>query len=131
MPTPDSGIPSAADYAGEPVQYPPLTVVDVMAEQRGVTERYRNIVLSRINTSCLRLAVFEGEYRWHQHPHSDELFLTVEGRLEIDLADGGTLVLEPWQSVVIPAATVHRTRAIGRTVNLTFELLAADTVFVD
>jgi mannose-6-phosphate isomerase-like protein (cupin superfamily) len=59
------------------------------------------------------------------------LFLTVQGRLEIDLTNGSTLVLEPWQAVVIPAATVHRTRAIGRTVNLTFELLAADTVFVD
>jgi mannose-6-phosphate isomerase-like protein (cupin superfamily) len=117
--------PSAADYASQPVQYPPLVVVDVMTEQRSVSERYRNVVLSRINTSCLRLAVFEGEYRWHHHPHSDELFLA------IDLVEGTTLVLEPWQAVVIPAATVHRTRAIGRTVNLTFELLAADTVFVD
>jgi mannose-6-phosphate isomerase-like protein (cupin superfamily) len=131
MTTPDSNFPSAADYAGEPIQHPPLTVVDVMAEQRRVTESYRNVVLNRINTSCLRLSVFEGEYRWHHHPHSDELFLTVEGRLEIDLAEDRTLVLEPWQAIVIPAGTVHRTRAIGRTVNLTFELLAADTVFVD
>jgi mannose-6-phosphate isomerase-like protein (cupin superfamily) len=131
MTTPDSNFPSAADYASEPVQHPPLTVVDVMAEQRSVTEPYRNVVLSRINTSCLRLAVFEAEYRWHHHPHSDELFLVVDGRLEIDLAEGRTLVLTPWQAVVIPAATVHRTRAMGRTVNLTFEELAADTVFVD
>ncbi len=131
MATSDSGFPSAADYANEPVQHPPLVVVDVAAEQRRVTEPYRNLVLSRVNTSCLRLAVFTGEYRWHHHPQSDELFLVVEGRLEIDLADGKMLVLEPWQSVVIPAATVHRTRAIGRTVNLTFETLGADTEFVD
>jgi mannose-6-phosphate isomerase-like protein (cupin superfamily) len=58
----------------------------------------------------MRLAVFEGEYRWHHHPHSDEMILVVEGRFEIDLADDRTLVLEPWQAVVIPAATVHRTR---------------------
>jgi mannose-6-phosphate isomerase-like protein (cupin superfamily) len=53
------------------------------------------------------------------------------GRLEIDLADSRTLRLEPWQSVVVPAGSVHRTRGIGRTVNLCFEDLAADTVFVD
>ena len=41
------------------------------------------------------------------------------------------LRLESWQSVTIPAATVHRTRAIGRTVNLCFEELAAETVFVE
>jgi len=33
--------------------------------------------------------------------------------------------------VTIPAMTIHRTRAIGRTVNLCFEELGAETVFVD
>ena len=131
MATPDSRVPTAEDYATEPVRHPPLVVVDVNAEQRAVTDAYRNVVLSRVNTHCVRLAVFEGEYRWHHHPHSDELFLVVEGRLEIDLSTGDTLALAPWQSVVIPAATVHRTRAVGRTVNLTFEALGAETVFVD
>ncbi|MBU6237056.1 MAG: cupin domain-containing protein [Planctomycetes bacterium] len=85
----------------------------------------RNIVINRVNTHCLRLAVFEGEFRWHHHPTSDELFLVVEGCLAIDLADGRELRLTPWQSVTIPATVVHRTRAIGRTVNLCFEELAA------
>ena len=131
--TPSSGpaFPSAESYANEPVRHPPLVVVDVAAEQRAITDDYRNVVLSRVNTSCLRLAVLHGEYRWHRHPRSDELFLVVEGRFEIDLADGRTLTLVPWQSVVIPADTVHRTRAIGRTVNLTVEELAAETVFVE
>jgi mannose-6-phosphate isomerase-like protein (cupin superfamily) len=124
-------IPSADAYANEPVRFPPLTVVDIGAEAAAVTEVYRNQVLSRVNTSCLRLAVLSGEYPWHQHPHSDELFLVVEGTLEIEVADGGTLRLERWQSVVVPAGQVHRTRGIGRTVNLCFEDLAADTVFVD
>jgi mannose-6-phosphate isomerase-like protein (cupin superfamily) len=79
----------------------------------------------------MRLAVFEGEYRWHQHPDSDELFLVVAGVLQIDLADGNCLELTEWQSVVIPAGTVHRTRAIGRTVNLTCEKKGAETVFVE
>ncbi len=137
--------PSAESYANEPVRHPPLVVVDVAAEQRAVADDYRNVVLSRVNgagpASCLRLAVFRGEYRWHHHPTSDELFLVVEGRLEIDLADrapadratadGATLALGPWQAVVVPAGVVHRTRAVGRTVNLTFEALGAETVFVD
>jgi hypothetical protein len=72
-------VPSADAYAHEPVRYPPLTVVDIGAEAVAITEAYRNQVLSRVNTSCLRLAVLSGEYPWHQHPHSDELFLVVEG----------------------------------------------------
>ena len=127
----DSKFPSADAYRDEPVRHGPLEVVDVLAEQRAVTADYSNVVLNRVNASCLRLAVFEGEYRWHHHPASDELFLVVEGRLEIDLAEGRRLVLGPWQAAVVPAGTVHRTRAVGRTVNLTFEELGAETVFAD
>ncbi|HEX5354408.1 MAG TPA: cupin domain-containing protein [Rhodanobacteraceae bacterium] len=79
----------------------------------------------------MRLAVLENEYRWHHHPDSDELFLVVAGKLQIDLADGDTVELAEWQYVVVPAGTVHRTRAIGRTVNITFEKQGAGTVFVE
>jgi mannose-6-phosphate isomerase-like protein (cupin superfamily) len=124
-------IPSAEAYAAEPVRYPPLVVVNLAAEAAAVTEEYRNQVLCQVNTSCLRMGVLTGNYPWHEHPRSDELFLVMEGSLEIDLADGRTLRLGPWQSVVIPAGTVHRTRGVGRTVNLCFEGMAAETVFVE
>lgn len=124
-------IPSPEAYASEPVRFPPLVVVDLAIEAIAVTDAYRNQVISQVNTSCLRLAVLSGDYPWHQHPGSDELFLVMEGQFEIELADGRILKLGPWQSVVVPAGTVHRTRGVGRTVNLTFETVAAETVFVE
>lgn len=126
-----SAFPSADEYSSERAQHPPLRVIDVRAEATAVTERYRNRVLVDVNDDCVRLAVFEGECRWHFHPDSDELFLVVEGALEIDLRDGSRLVLHAWQTAVIPAGTVHRTRAIGRTVNLTVEKRSARTEFAD
>jgi mannose-6-phosphate isomerase-like protein (cupin superfamily) len=126
-----SQFPSAQEYSAETARFPALAVIDIRAEQAAVTVSYRNQVLVDVNTDCLRLSVFEGEYRWHHHPDSDELFLVVEGTLEIDLAGGDRLELTEWQSVVIPAGMVHRTRAIGRTVNLTCEKSGAQTVFVD
>jgi Mannose-6-phosphate isomerase len=115
----------------EPIQYPALQVVNLRAEGAGSSAPYRNVVINRVNESCLRLAAFEGEYRWHFHAGSDELFLVVDGTLEIDVAGGDTLRLHPWDMVTIPAGTIHRTRAIGRTVNLCFEHLAAGTAFVE
>ena len=123
--------PPADAYANEPVRFAPLTVIDIGGESAAVSAVYENQVLCRINTSCLRLAVIDGQYPWHQHPRSDELFLVVEGTLEIELADGRSLRLQPWQAVVVPAGQIHRTRGIGRTVNLCFEDLSADTIFVD
>jgi mannose-6-phosphate isomerase-like protein (cupin superfamily) len=122
---------TAERYAKEPVRYPALQVVDLAAEGAAVTEPYRNMVISRVNDSCLRLAVFDEAYRWHYHPKSDELFIVVSGCLAIDLADNRELHLQPWQCVTIPAMARHRTRALGRTVNLCFENLGAETVFVD
>jgi len=126
-----SELPSAQEYSAQTARFPALTVVDIRAEQASVTESYRNEVLVDVNSDCVRLAVFEGEYRWHRHPDSDELFLVVAGTLQIDLEDGRCLELGEWQSVVIPAGALHRTRAIGRTVNLTCEKIRARTVFVD
>ena len=118
-------------YMNEPARFSALQVVDLAAEGAGVTEAYRNTVVYRVNDSCLRLAVFDEEYLWHYHPKSDELFIVVDGCLAIDLADGREFRLSPWQSVTIPAGVVHRTRAVGRTVNLCFEKLSAEAVFIE
>lgn len=121
---------TAKAYSSEPVRYPALQVIDLAAEGAAITDSYRNIVLNQVNGSCLRLSVMNEAYRWHYHPKSDELFLVVDGCLEIDLVDGRKLRLSPWQCATIPAGLVHRTRPVGRSVNLCFEELAAETVFV-
>lgn len=118
------------EYKNEPVRFPALEVVDLAAEGKAVIESYRNMVVSKVNDNCLRLAVFNEQYQWHYHPSSDELFVVVDGCLVIDLEDGRELKLTAWQSVTIPAGMRHRTRAEGRTVNLCFEKLGAATVFV-
>ena len=123
--------PSAQDYAAETAGYPGLTVMDLRALHAGIRDAYRNEVLANVNDDCMRMSVFEGEYRWHRHPESDELFLVVEGTLQIEFAGRDGVELGPWQCVVVPAGTVHRTRAVGRTVNLTFEGQGAKTVFLD
>ncbi len=114
----------------EPTLFPQLTIANLAAEGAASTSPYRNVVVNRVNESCLRLSAFEGDYRWHFHPGSDELFIVVEGQLAIDLADGSTLQLGPWDMVTIPAGMVHRTRALPRAVNLTVEHFDAETTFV-
>jgi mannose-6-phosphate isomerase-like protein (cupin superfamily) len=122
--------PNAQSYTAEATRFPARTIVDIQAEQRQVSTAYSNTVLLEVNGDCMRLAVFEGEYRWHYHPNSDELFLVAAGELEIDFDDGVRTKLGPWQCLVVPAGTVHRTRAIGRTVNVTFERQQTEAVFL-
>jgi mannose-6-phosphate isomerase-like protein (cupin superfamily) len=126
-----SKFPTAQEYSSQKAHYAAMTVVDIRSEQAGITDSYKNQVLFNINQECMRLSVFEEEYRWHHHPDSDELFLVVAGELQIDFESGDRVILTEWQSMVVPAGSVHRTRAIGRTVNITFEKQGAQTVFVE
>ncbi len=98
-------LPSAEQYAAERAGFPARAVVDLQALQRSVHERYRNQVVVDVNDACLRL--------------------------HIEFADRPEAVLDAWQCLVVPAGTVHRTRAVGRTVNVTFERQGAQTRFVD
>src|SRR5437879_11307190 len=77
----------------EEAAFPGLTVVNLKQEAASVDQTYKNFVVLNINNHCVRLAVMQGEFRWHQHPCSDECFLVVEGELEIDLSDGRTFRL--------------------------------------
>ncbi len=124
-------LPSAEQYAAERARFAAMTVVDLQGLQREVSERYKNQVLLNANGECMRLSVFEGEYRWHLHPGTDELFLVIGGELHIEFESMPAVVLREWQCLVVPAGTVHRTHAVGRTVNITFEQQGAQTIFVD
>jgi mannose-6-phosphate isomerase-like protein (cupin superfamily) len=92
---------------------------------------YNNQLLDTVNDHCLRMSVMQGEYRWHYHQHTDELFIVVEGALKIEFKEGEALILYPNEFLTIPSGTVHKTSCTERTVNLTFEKHADDTVFVD
>ncbi|MFN4178086.1 cupin domain-containing protein [Phenylobacterium sp.] len=65
--------------------------------------------------------VLDGDFHWHKHENEDEFFYVVEGRLDIDLEDGRTVVLEPGQGLTVPKGVMHFPHARGRTVVLMVE----------
>ena len=95
-----------------------------------VQKAHDNFIVNEINDSCLRLAVNEGEYPWHYHSNSDELFVILEGELIIEFQDNSAVSLKPNDTYLVPKGSIHKTTAKGRTVNLCFEKLESDSVFV-
>jgi len=89
---------------------------------------YDNHPIASVNDHVVRISVMTRHYPWHFHPNSDETFLVIEGRLNIEFEDG-TLELGPGQMVTVPRGLRHRTGPVGaRSVNLTFEAAKAETV---
>jgi mannose-6-phosphate isomerase-like protein (cupin superfamily) len=102
------------------VLHGPLEVIDVNALAAACDHKWFNQTLCKVNDSVVRVGIIEGEYHWHKHDHDDEFFYVVEGHLLIDL-ESRTVELGAGQGLVVPRATVHRTRAPQRTIILMVE----------
>ena len=98
----------------------PLEIIDEKKLADACEYKWYNQTLCQVNSSVVRIGVFEGEYHWHKHDADDEFFYVVEGKLLIDL-EGRTVELAPRQGFVVPKGVMHRTRAPQRTVVLMFE----------
>ncbi len=81
-----------------------ITLADKLA---AFDDRWSPKAIAGLNGQLLKLAKTEGEYVWHQHEHEDELFLVIEGRLEIHLEDG-VISLGPGELVVVPRGVRHK-----------------------
>jgi mannose-6-phosphate isomerase-like protein (cupin superfamily) len=77
-------------------------------------------VVARLNDHEVKLVRMEGEFVWHRHPDTDEMFLVVDGRLTIQLRDGD-VELGPGQLHVIPRGVEHCPLAHGEVRALIIE----------
>ncbi|NEE33014.1 cupin domain-containing protein, partial [Streptomyces sp. SID7982] len=59
-----------------------------------------------LNDYEVKLAKLKGEFVWHTHEDTDELFLVISGRLTIQLRDTD-VVLEPGELFVVPRGVEH------------------------
>src|SRR4051794_19653530 len=91
---------------------------------------YWNESLTRVNDHEIRMSVMTNPFGWHRHPDSDETFLVLEGEIVITF-ETYEIVLAPGDMLTVPRNMLHKTRPNGaRSVNLTFERVSAETIFV-
>ena len=70
--------------------------------------------LASVNDYDVKVARLEGEFVWHSHPDTDELFLVVSGELTIQLRDRD-VVLGPGELFVVPKGVEHCPKADDET----------------
>lgn len=64
-------------------------------------------VIAEMNDYQLKLVKVEGEFIWHDHPDTDEVFIVIEGTLNIELRDG-LVTLKTGEMYVIPKGVEHK-----------------------
>ena len=79
-----------------------------LAEKLGsFSDHWAPRIVARYNDNEVRLVKVEGEFIWHSHADTDELFLVLDGTLDLELRDR-TVVLQPGELFVVPRGTEHR-----------------------
>ena len=63
-------------------------------------------IIGRYNGNELRVVKLAGEFTWHSHADTDEMFLVVKGQLRMQFRDG-VEVLEPGDAIVVPRGVEH------------------------
>jgi mannose-6-phosphate isomerase-like protein (cupin superfamily) len=71
------------------------------------SEHWSPKIIAQMNDYHFKIAKIEGEFIWHEHPDTDEVFIVLKGHLEIELRDGN-VVLEEGELFVVPKGVEHK-----------------------
>lgn len=82
----------------------PVSIAKIIQSLPGPFQQ-RDLVTA--NDTVVRLALFEGEFPWHEHAE-DELFLCWDGSFRIELDGRQPVTLGPGELFVVPRGTRHR-----------------------
>ncbi|MEN3535400.1 cupin domain-containing protein [Microbispora sp. ZYX-F-249] len=83
-----------------------LDAVNIADKLSQIDELWTQKKIAALNDYEVKLAKLKGEFVWHTHPETDELFVVVSGRLTIRLREGD-VVLEPGDLYVVPRGVEH------------------------
>ena len=81
-------------------------VVDLRDKLSLFSEHWSPKVVATLNDYEVKVVKVKGEFVWHSHADTDELFLVVDGSLTIRLPDG-EVSLGPGQLFVVPRGVEH------------------------
>jgi len=86
--------------------------IDLAEKLASFSEHWSPKVVARLNDHEVKVVKVSGEFVWHTHADTDELFLVVAGELTIQLRDGDVM-LGPGQMFVVPRGVEHCPIAAG------------------
>ena len=93
-----------------------------LAEKLGTfDEVFSPRIVGYYNETKIQVAKSKGEFVWHSHDDTDDLFLVLKGRLTVELRDGA-VELEEGELLVVPRGVEHRPVAAEEAHVLLLEL---------
>jgi mannose-6-phosphate isomerase-like protein (cupin superfamily) len=85
----------------------PVNLADKLAQ---FSDQWSPKIIAEMNDHQLKLARFQGEFVWHSHADTDELFIVLDGSMTIHFRNGDVRV-QAGELFVVPRGVEHKTSA--------------------
>jgi mannose-6-phosphate isomerase-like protein (cupin superfamily) len=96
------------------------SAVNLAEKLAGIQDFWDPHIVGDLNGQHVKLAKLKGKFIWHHHQNEDELFLVLEGVLDLEFRDG-VVTLSPGEFFIVPRGVEHRPIARGEVHLLMFE----------
>lgn len=97
-----------------------MDAVNISAMLARFSEQWQPKKIAGLNDYDVKLVKVLGDFTWHSHADTDELFLVIDGRLTIQMRDRD-VSLGPGELFVVPRGAEHCPRADAETSVLLLE----------
>ena len=85
-------------------------VINLSQKLSLISEQWMPKNIAKMNDYHFKLVKVEGDFVWHSHPDTDETFIVLKGRLDIEMRNK-TITLNEGDLYVVPKGVEHRPRA--------------------
>lgn len=86
------------------MKYPAINFEDKLAK---FSEHWSPKIIAQMNDYHFKIVKIQGEFVWHDHPETDEVFIVLRGKLEIQFRDG-SVFLNKGEMFVVPKGVEHK-----------------------
>ncbi len=84
-----------------------MSAINLADKLRQFTDHWSPKIVGQFNGHDLMVVKVEGEFVWHSHPETDDLFLVLKGEVDIEMRDE-TVTLREGELFVVPKGVEHR-----------------------
>ena len=74
------------------------------------SEHWKPKIIAQMNDYHFKLVKLQGEFIWHKHDDTDEIFIVIDGEMSISFKNG-PIVLKSGEMIVVPKGIEHKPSA--------------------
>jgi mannose-6-phosphate isomerase-like protein (cupin superfamily) len=83
------------------------TIINFQEKLSKFSDHWTPRVIAEMNDYQFKLVKIQGEFIWHSHPETDEVFIVIDGELSIELR-AGQVDLKAGEMFVVPRGVEHK-----------------------